>query len=807
MQKTTPMVSQYQQIKARHKDAVLFFRLGDFYEMFEDDALLASRELEITLTGRGHGESRMPMCGVPHHAARGYIAKLVEKGYKVAVCDQVEDPKSALGVVKREVVNIFTPGTLIEAEMLPQKENNYLAAVNREGKNFGLAFADISTGEFKITEFSSPDDLQDEIQRVSPSEIIISDMLEQNVGQGPRPELGRRLVPCRPSIYKDIYDQETARRKLKDHFGVASLESFGILEMPAGLSAAAAVLDYLKETQKTNLSHINRVQPYRPTDSMFIDQATRRNLELTETMRDKSLKGSLLWVLDQTRTNMGSRLLRRYLLQPLLDKRQIETRLDAVAELFGSPSMREKLGGLLDRVYDIERLASKISTGRANARDLIALKDSLACLPQIKHLLSGSASGRLSEFCSLPDAEDVVRVVNASIVEEPPLAIKEGGIIRQGYNAELDELRSAAHGGKAWILELENKERLRSGIKSLKVGYTRVFGYYIEISNANRDLVPQDYIRKQTLVNAERYITPELKEKESFILNADERMKEMEYKLFSAVRDSIAGCTPDLQKIAGKLSELDVFLSLAQVAAAGNYCRPVFGEKEMLVKLSRHPVVEKMIGEHRFVPNDISLDENSFLLITGPNMAGKSTYMRQAALISIMAQAGSFVPASEAQLVMVDRVFTRVGASDDIFAGQSTFMTEMVETANILNNATEKSLVILDEIGRGTATFDGMSIAAAVSEYIYEKIKARTLFATHYHEITQLAKKHPKMRNLSVSVIEEGDHITFLHKIAEKPADKSYGIQVAKLAGLPAEVISRAKRVYDKLEMVESDFL
>jgi DNA mismatch repair protein MutS len=796
MSELTPMARQYQEIKALHQDAILFFRLGDFYEMFFGDAELAARELDLTLTGRGKEENRMPMCGVPYHAAEGYIAKLIEKGYKVAICEQVEDPKLAKGLVKRDIIRIVTPGTVLESSMLSDKTNNYLMAVNHEKGAFGLAYVDATTGEFKLSDFTSAEALADEIKRINPAEIIASDMFKWAGG----------LKTA--ATFKDIYDNETAVEKLLEHFKVKSLESFGLDGKETALGAAAAILDYLKETQKTTLGHINTLKPYHTEDYMFIDAVTRRNLELTQTARDKSFRGSLLWVLDRTRTSMGSRLLKQWLLQPLLDAKLIAKRLDAVDELFGNGLLRSELGEGLKQVFDIERLTGKVATQSANARDLVALKDSLGLLPKLKLIMRNVECGMLKEILAISEFGEVSSLISKAIVDEPPFVIKEGGLIRAGYNVELDELKKATGGGKQWIAELEAQERRRTGIKSLKVGFTRVFGYFIEVTNSNAEQVPPDYIRKQTLVNAERFITPELKEKESLILNADERMKELEYRLLCDVRQQVAGFTKQLQAAAAAIAQTDVLLSLAEAAVENRYCRPQFRITNIALRITagRHPVVEKTLGDFQFVPNDVELsDKQGFLLITGPNMGGKSTYMRQTALICLMAQIGSFVPAKTAELSLIDRIFTRIGAMDDIYSGQSTFMVEMTETANILNNATDKSLIILDEIGRGTATFDGMSIAAAVAEYIHTKLKAKTLFATHYHEITQLADKHPGMKNINVTVREEGDKITFLHKIAAGPADRSYGIQVAKLAGLPEEVVKRSKEIYNTLAMVEND--
>ncbi|MBI5700610.1 DNA mismatch repair protein MutS [Candidatus Saganbacteria bacterium] len=806
----TPMIKQYREIKSQHKDAILFFRLGDFYEMFYDDAELGSRELGLTLTGRGISENRMPMCGIPFHAAENYIGKLVEKGYKVAICEQVEDPKLAKGLVKRDVIKIYTPGTIIGTSMLTDKTNNYLLVVSFEKGKFGLAYTDASTGEFKVTEIDTLKDLLDEINRIKPSEILLSDMIDEKRNREPCLPAGRvhsQVPSIRIESYKDKYDQSEAEEKLSKFFKIKSLASFGIENYSVGLSAAAAALDYLEDNQKTALGHINKITPYAIGQYMLIDAQTRRNLELVQSIKDKSLKGALLWVLDRCETNMGSRLLRNWLLMPLMEIDKINARFDAIDELIGDTILKAELTQRLKNLYDIERLTSKIATEQGNAKDIVSLNESLKEIPFFKTLTSKCKSKMLKHVNDLPELLELKELINKAIKIDPPFTIKEGGIINDSYDNELDELRKIAYGGKSWIAELENKERIASGIKSLKVGFNKVFGYYIEVTTANLSQVPANYIRKQTLTNCERYITPDLKEKESLILNADERIKELEYKIFCDVREKAAGFTKELQYIAEILSQLDVLISLAQVAQENNYCRPLIsGSTDILITGSRHPVVEKMLGNHNFVKNDILMNnESSFLLITGPNMAGKSTYMRQTALICLLAQMGSFVPADNAILPLIDKIFTRIGAMDDIYSGQSTFMLEMTETANILNNATENSLIILDEIGRGTATFDGMSIAAAVAEFINNNIKAKTLFATHYHEITQLAEKHKGMKNLNIQIKEEGDQITFLHKIVEGSADRSYGIQVARLAGLPNDVISRAKEIYTTLEMVEND--
>jgi len=801
------MVKQYQDIKSQHKDAILFFRLGDFYEMFNEDAKIASKELELTLTGRGEGEKRMPMCGVPYHAADNYISKLLGKGYKVAICDQTEDPKLAKGLVKRDVVKVITPGTVQETRMLDERTSNYLLAVSFLKNDAGLAFIDSSTGEFKMTCFAGDKNIEvliEEINRIAPSEILLPDIIP--VGSS---KLSEDLKSAGYSItsYKDTYDVDIAQKILKEQFNVTSLDSFGLSDFKPGYGAAVAIIDYLKNTQKGPLAHVNKILPYETGDYMYIDPSTRRNLELVSTIRDRSTKGSLVWVLDRTATPMGSRLLKNWILQPLLDIKEINSRLDAVEELSGYLILRNELSQTLSSVHDMERLIGKVASGAANAKDLSALKISLMNLPKIKLTLKNCRSGKIKNVKELNEQDEVIKLIDKAITEDPPHTLKEGGLIKKGFNEELDKLKGMTQGNKEWISELELKERQRTGIKSLKVGYTSVFGYYIEISRSNLNSAPADYIRKQTLVNCERFITPDLKEREALILNAEEKMFAMEYDIFIDVRSKVASYTKDLQLVSRALAELDVLLSFAAVSAERKYSRPILDEQgDIHIKGGRHPVVEATLGENMFVPNDTSMDREKtrFSLITGPNMAGKSTYMRQVCLICLMAQTGSFVPAQAAALPLIDRIFTRIGAMDDIYAGQSTFMVEMTETANIINNATLRSLIILDEIGRGTSTFDGMSIAASVAEFIHTKIKAYTLFATHYHEITQLADKHPGMKNLNTLVKKEGDKVIFLHRIVDGAADQSYGIEVAKLAGLPDEIVSRAKEIYGTLEMVES---
>jgi len=804
----TPMMQQYLQKKEQYKDALLFFRLGDFYEMFFEDAVIASRELEITLTGRDCGlEERAPMCGVPYHAVEGYIARLIEKGYKVAICEQLQDPEEAKGLVERDVVRVITPGTLIESSMLDEKKNNYLVSLYFNGDQIGLANVDVSTGEFYISEIADPEPfkkLMDELSRLVPREIIMNSAGQEE--DGFIEELKERYSTY-TTVYHDwAYEYHTALNKLLRHFQVYSLEGYGCAHMQSGICAAGALLEYLTETQKNSLHHINTIKVYHMESYMILDSATRRNLELTETIRDKNKRGSLLWLLDKTNTAMGGRLLRKWVQQPLLCKAEIDERLDAVEELMGNSVMMQELRELLQQIYDIERLMGRISYGNANARDLLSLKQSLRVLPSIKQLLSQCRSKLLTSlYQDLDLLQDIYDLIEASISEEAPVTVKEGSIIKDGYNEQLDRYREAITNGKNWIAALEQKERERTGIKNLKVGFNKVFGYYIDVTKSYFDLVPDSYIRKQTLANSERYITPELKEMEDTILGAEEKSVKLEYQLFIEIRDSIAEQVHRIQNTAHIISVLDVLWSLAKVGFENGYTRPRINEDGIIkIKNGRHPVVEKTLHHNLFVPNDtyLDMDQERVVIITGPNMAGKSTYMRQVALIVLMAQIGSFVPASEASIGIVDRIFTRVGASDDLSSGQSTFMVEMSEVANILHNATPKSLIILDEIGRGTSTFDGLSIAWAVIEYICNRdtLGAKTLFATHYHELTELEGKMDGIKNYCVAVKEQGDDIIFLRKIIRGGADKSFGIQVAKLAGLPEKVIDRAKELLKKLE-------
>jgi len=797
------MMQQYQEIKKSHSDALLFFRLGDFYEMFGSDAEIASKELEITLTGRGYEEKRIPMCGVPYHAVDSYIGRLISKGYRVVICEQTEDPALAKGLVKREVIRVITPGTVIDNGCLEAGKNNYLLALSFDELSYGLAYVDLSTGEFKSTDILSKDKnnyLYSEIARISPSEclIFIDDMDKDNDLMD---FLKSRNILITKYKYRDAVDLDTAQEKIKKFFSINSIESFGLNDKSLSCCAASALIEYIKETQKCTASHIVSIKPYLISDFMFIDMITRRNLELVSNVRSNLTDGSLLSILDKTKTGMGSRLLRSWILQPLLDVKQIEKRLDAVEELTGSLLLRENLGASVSQIYDIERLTSRIASGRANAKDLIALKASLKSIPEVKKILKNSNSGLLREILSIPDFSDIIGLIESGICDDPPHTIKDGGLIKSGFDPDLDDITNSAKDAKKWILEFESNEKLRTGIKSLKVGFTKVFGYYIDITSSNLKYVPDNYIRKQTLVNCERFITPELKEKESHVINSDEKAKELEYQIFCSIREQISKTAENLQKAAFVVSRIDALISLAEAAVKNNYCRPQINDIDILeITDGRHPVVEQMNAGYRFVPNSAMLNnKNSFVIITGPNMGGKSTYMRQVALTTLMAQIGSFVPARSASVCIFDRIFTRIGAMDDLSSGQSTFMVEMTEVSNILNNATSKSLIILDEIGRGTSTFDGMSIACAVAEYIFDKIKAKTFFATHYHELTRLSDTHDGIFNFNAGVKEEGEHVTFLYRMLEGAADKSYGIHVAKYAGLPNDVINRAYEVYSSL--------
>ncbi len=800
----TPMMKQYMQTKEEYKDCILFYRLGDFYEMFFDDALTASKELEITLTGKNCGlEERAPMCGIPYHAVDSYLNRLVSKGYKVAICEQVEDPKTAKGIVKREVIRVVTPGTNLDTQGLDETKNNYIMCIVYMADRYGLSVADVTTGEYLVTELDSQTKLMDELYKFMPSEIVCNEAFYMSGLD--LDDLKNRLHMAIYSLEAWYFDDTLCRETLQEHFKVASLEGIGLSDYECGMIASGALLKYLEETQKNSLSHMSRLTRYATGNYMVLDSATRRNLELVETLREKQKRGSLLWVLDKTKTAMGARTLRKYVEQPLIDKKSIVKRLDAVAELKDNAICREEIREYLNPVYDLERLVGKITYQSANPRDLIAFQSSLSMLPSVKCILKDMESDLLKEiYEELDPLEELCDLVGRAIQEEPPLAMKEGGIIKDGYNEEVDRLRKAKSEGKNWLADLETREREKTGIKNLRIRYNKVFGYYLEVTNSFKDLVPDYYTRKQTLANAERYIIPELKELEDTILGAEDKLCALEYELYCEVRNTIAAELTRIQRTAKAVAKLDVIASLALVAERNNYVRPKINEKGVIdIRDGRHPVVEKMIPNDMFIANDTYLDDKKqrISIITGPNMAGKSTYMRQAALIVLMAQLGSFVPASSANIGLVDRIFTRVGASDDLASGQSTFMVEMNEVANILRNATSKSLLILDEIGRGTSTFDGLSIAWAVVEYISNSklLGAKTLFATHYHELTELEGKISNVNNYCIAVKEKGDDIVFLRKIVKGGADKSYGIQVAKLAGVPDPVINRAKEIVEEL--------
>ena len=809
MAEFSPMMQHYLETKKQYKDCVLFYRLGDFYEMFFEDAEIVSRELELTLTGKDCGqEKRAPMSGIPYHAADSYIAKLIEKGYKVAICEQVEDPKQAKGIVKREVIRVVTPGTVIESNLLEEKKNNYIMAIYKSGLYFGISVCDISTGEFlatQIVEHNNFARLLDEISRYSPAEIIVSDMMFNSKTEIEK--IKERFETYISKESEESFDGEY--ELLSGMYNIIDDKNEKIKNLSdkkLAIYAINALLKYLEDTQKTSLDHINTIKIYNTTRYMALDINARRNLEITEKMRDKSKKGTLLWVLDKTSTSMGGRLLRRWLNDPLIDRKEINDRLDAVEELKDSIILRGDVVEALKKVYDIERLAGKISYGNANGRDMISLKNSVKQLPEIKKVLSTTGAGLLKEiYENIDTLDDIYEIIEKSIVDEPPIGVKDGGIIKIGYDPEIDKLKLATTEGKKWILELEAKEREQTGIKGLKVGFNKVFGYFIEVTKSNLSMVPDRYIRKQTLTNCERYITEELKNLENQILGAEERVVTLEYNAFCEIRSSIEKQIQRIQKTATLVSTLDVLVSFATVAEDMNYVKPEVDNGGVIdIKEGRHPVIEKMISNSNFVPNDTYLDEegNRLAIITGPNMAGKSTYMRQVALITLMAQVGSFVPASYAKIGVVDKIFTRVGASDDLSMGQSTFMVEMMEVATILKEATKNSLVILDEIGRGTSTYDGLSIAWAVAEFIADKEKcgAKTLFATHYHELTELENKVEGVKNYSIAVKEKGEDIIFLRKIVDGGTDESYGVHVARLAGVPQVVTKKANEILQSLE-------
>ena len=810
MAEFSPMMQRYLETKKEYEDCILFYRLGDFYEMFFDDAITASRELELTLTGKDCGqEERAPMCGIPHHAAEIYVSRLIAKGYKVAICEQLEDPKKTKGIVKRGVIRVVTPGTLVDSNMLEERKNNYIMSIFKTGIYFGISVCDISTGEFYSAEIKEQNNfptLLDEIARYTPSELVVNSMMancEEEMTKIKERFENVYITKFNDKFFKTELNNIDLRFNIIDNDG-KKLEN--IKEKTLIIASINALVEYIEETQKTSLDHINKITIYNLSKYMALDINARRNLELTEKMRDKSKKGTLLWVLDKTSTSMGGRLLRRWLNDPLIDVKEINKRLNAVKELKDDLMLRGEITENLKKVYDIERLAGKMAYGNANARDMVTLKNSLMKLPEVKQILTNCKSELLKElYENLDELQDIYQLIETSIVDDPPMTIKDGGIIKLGYDEEIDKLKTAQTEGKNWLIALEAEEKEKTGIKNLKIGFNKVFGYFIEVTKSNLDQVPERYIRKQTLTNAERYITEELKNLENQILGAEEKVVNLEYDAFVQIRELIAKNVVRLQKTSEVVSSLDVISSFAQVAEDMNYCMPeVNSEGKIDIKGGRHPVIEKILGAGSFVENDTYLDkeENRLAIITGPNMAGKSTYMRQVALITLMAQVGSFVPATSAKIGVVDKIFTRVGASDDLSMGQSTFMVEMMEVANILNEATSNSLVILDEIGRGTSTYDGLSIAWAVAEYIADKEKcgAKTLFATHYHELTELENKLEGIKNYSIAVKEKGEDIIFLRKIVQGGTDESYGIHVARLAGVPKVVTKKANEILRSLE-------
>ena len=806
MAKQTPMMTQYLRIKAEHQDAILLFRMGDFYEMFFDDAVTASRVLGLTLTARSKEKGeKIPLAGVPHHAIDGYVKKLILAGHRVAICDQLEDPKQAKGIVDRGVTRVITAGTLTDDLLPDQRASNYLAAVCPRKKECGLAWVDLSTGRFFVEEVPA-NRLSDELARIAPAECLYPEGLRAKNSALIR-EIGQASTgEARPDW---VFDKRNALKALHKHFEVASLDGFGCGDLGPGACAAGAVIEYLNETQRTSLQHIDRIERFVDTQHLLIDRATKRSLELVTTMRTGERRGSLLAVLDKTATTMGARLLYEWLLSPLRSADAVNRRQEGVAEFVGDPDLREDVRTVLDRVHDIERIAAKIGTGRANARDLVSLLQSARMLPELRRLVADREPQVLKDIAArLDPLDDIAGLVERAIVDDPPVTIREGRMIRPGHNAELDELRGIQRDGKSWIAEYQAAEVKRTGIDTLKVGFNNVFGYYIEITHANTAKVPDNYTRKQTLKNAERYITPELKEYETKVLSSGDQADLLEYDLFIEIRETVAAETRRILAVARAAAELDVLAGLAAIAVEYRYCRPVVEEsRKLLIQDGRHPVLEQMLEGESFVPNDSMLDgeDVTMAIITGPNMAGKSTYIRQVALIVLMAQMGGYVPAKSAEIGTCDRIFARVGASDEISRAQSTFMVEMSETANILNNASDRSLIVLDEVGRGTSTYDGVSIAWAVSEHIHEKLGARTLFATHYHELTALESVLPKARNYNVAVREWGDEVVFLRRIIEGGTDKSYGVHVAKLAGVPKGIVERAKTILTQLEASNLD--
>ena len=809
-EKCSPMMKKYLETKEQYNDCILFYRLGDFYEMFFDDAILVSRELEITLTGKDCGlEERAPMAGIPFHAAENYIARLVSKGYKVAICEQLEDPKTTKGIVKRGVIKVVTPGTVVESNMLEERKNNYIMSIYKAGLYFGIAISDISTGEFYSTEIKENNNfslLMDEISRYSPAEIVANKLMNESTEEITKiktrfPET--YITSCDESYFSEDISKVIQDFRLVDNNG-NDIDSAD--DKLLAIASINALKEYITSTQMTDLGHINKVVIYSVSKYMSLDINARRNLEITEKLRDRSKKGTLLWVLDKTSTSMGGRLLRRWLNDPLIDVNEINRRLGAVEELKNDIMLRGEVIDNLKKVYDIERLAGKMAYGNGTPRDMITLKNSLSKLPEIRKVLENVKSEYLKDiYQNIDELQDMHELIEKSIVDDPPMSTKDGGYIKLGYNEDIDTLKHATTDGKSWLMKLEADEKEKTGIKSLKIGFNKVFGYYIEVTNLYKDMVPDTYIRKQTLTNGERYITEELKNMENQILGAEEKVIKLELEAFRQIREEIAKNVKRMQKTAEAISSLDVLTSFAQVAEEMNYCKPEINKDGILdIKEGRHPVIEKMLSSGEFVSNDTYLDteENRLAIITGPNMAGKSTYMRQVALITLMAQVGSFVPATRATIGVVDKIFTRVGASDDLSMGQSTFMVEMMEVATILKEATKNSLVILDEIGRGTSTYDGLSIAWAVAEYIADKNKcgAKTLFATHYHEMTTLEKEGNGIKNYSIAVKEKGEDIIFLRKIVEGGTDESYGVHVARLAGVPKDVTKRANEILRSLE-------
>ncbi|MTI79482.1 MAG: DNA mismatch repair protein MutS [Firmicutes bacterium] len=800
----TPMMKQYQDIKEQYPDSILFFRLGDFYEMFFDDALKAARVLDITLTSRD-SEQKVPMCGVPYHSVDSYLAKMITNGYKVAICDQVEDPKATKGIVKREVTRVITPGTVMEEQLLEDKKNNYIVSLLIQENTWGLAFTDISTGEFMVTEYQNDDNyisLIDELGRLQPSELLLPVSLEQN--QLLLKEIKAHISVAISYCADEHFQEEQAKSYIKEQFSDVAIDEFRTQLDTKCILAAGALIKFLLDTQKRSLNHIQGIRHYSTGQYMALDATARRNLELTKTLMDGSKKGSLLWVLDQTTTAMGGRMLKKLIEQPLLNVTMINNRLTAVDELSKSIIMREELRQLLKQIYDLERLTAKVSYGTANGRDLLSLKNSLVLLPEIRVQFNDVSSQLLKETANRIDPlSDLVGILEQALTDDPPISLKDGGLIKNGYDSEVDKLREASTNGRTWLAQLESKERERTGIKSLKIRFNKVFGYYIEVTKSKLDSVPEDYQRRQTLANAERYITPELKKYEEMILGAQDKLQELEYQIFVELRDAVAAEIPRIQKSADAVANLDVLLSLAEVAVKRNYIKPDVNKSGVMnIKGGRHPVIETTLDEGDFVPNETYLDiEREYIaLITGPNMGGKSTYQRQVALITIMAQMGSFVPAESVELGIIDRIFARVGASDDLTSGRSTFMVEMNECNNALRLATEKSLVIIDELGRGTSNLEGMAIAQSVIEYLHNNVGCRTLFSTHYHELAEMEDALPGLKNYAAAVEEKGDNVVFLHRIIGGKASKSYGVHCARLAGLPTNVVDRADNLVLDLE-------